>query len=275
MIRFIVDSTFGIKKDYAEKYNIKVVPLKITLDGQTMDGTEENWQTFYDRLSVSNDFPMTSQPNPGNFEDAINQVFDSEPDAEIIVMTIASNLSGTNNSANLAAKSFEGKKITVVDSRSACLGETILLEECVEMVENGASYDQILKEIPNLIGKIKQQFVPATMDYLKRGGRVGSLSAIVANILSIKPIFVYQDNSVTVTKKVFGLHKAITEMVAALPKKIKRLYVCYIKDTENVKKICDKITDVIGFDKIKLACAEPVFGSHVGIGAVGIATLEY
>ena len=166
MIRFIVDSTFGLKGDYVEKFNIKVVPLKITLDGETMNGTEENWERFYDKLSESKDFPMTSQPSPLDWEDAVNQVLSEDADAEIIIMTIASQLSGTNNSANLASKSFADKKVTVIDSKSACLGETVLLEECVEMAENGKSYEEILDAIPTLISKIKQQFVPQTLEYL-------------------------------------------------------------------------------------------------------------
>ena len=92
--------------------------------------------------------------------------------------------------------------------------------------------------------------------------------------MHIKPIFVYDNNSVTVTKKVFGMTKAISEMVAALPQKIKRCYVCYIKDNSLVQAICDKIKAVTGFEKPIVACVDPVFGSHVGIGAVGIATLE-
>ncbi len=274
MIRFIADSTFGLKSDYVEKFNIKVVPLKITLDGETMNGTEENWEKFYDKLSESKDFPMTSQPSPLDWEDAVNQIFSEDADAEIIIMTIASQLSGTNNSANLASKSFADKKVTVIDSKSACLGETVLLEECVEMAENGKSYEEILDAIPTLISKVKQQFVPQTLEYLKRGGRVGKLSAIVANTLHIKPIFVYENNGVTVTKKVFGMTKAISEMVAALPQKIKRCYVCYIKDNSLVQAICEKIKAVTGFENPIVACVDPVFGSHVGIGAVGIATLE-
>ncbi len=274
MIRFIVDSTFGLKSDYVKKYNIKVVPLKVTLDGETINGTEENWAKFYDKLEESKDFPMTSQPSPQDFEDAINEIFSEDDKAEIILMTIASQLSGTNNSANLAAKSFAEKKVTVIDTKSASFGETILLEECVEMAENGQTYEEILAAIPELIGKIKIQFVPQSLEYLKRGGRVGKLSAVVANTFHVKPIFVYHDNSVVVPKKVFGMTKAISEMVAALPQKIKRCYVCYIKDNSLVKAICDKVASVTGFLNSLVAWVDPVFGSHVGIGAVGIATLE-
>ncbi len=275
MIKFIVDSTFGLSDEYVKQHDIKVVSLKLILDNEVMDGGgEENWKKFFNKLSKTKSFPTTSQPSPQDFEDAIKSILSKDKDAEIIIMTIASYLSGTYNGANLAVQQFANNKITVVDSKSACLAEKILLEECVERVENGCTVKELLNELPTLQEKTKIQFIPQTMEYLKRGGRVGKLSAVIADILKIKPVFEFKNNLITVKKKVLGLGKGIMEMISALPKNIKRLYVCYIHDDVNVPKICEKLKAVRGIENPNVECVDPVFGCHVGIGAIGIATME-
>ena len=275
MIRFVVDSTFGISEEYKQQHNIKVTNLKLILDEKvTEEGGVPEWQEFYSRLEKSKGFPTTSQPSPQEFIDNINEIFKEDKDAEIFVLTIASYLSGTFNGASLAVKEFEDKKVTVIDTKSACVAERIFLEELVDLAESGKTYDELLGIIPTLQEKIKIQFIPQTMEYLKRGGRVGKLSAAVADILKIKPIFEFRNNVINITKKVIGLGKGISEMLQNVPQKFKKLYVCYIHDDSNVQKIVEKVKNVLKIQNPIVSPVDPVFGSHVGIGAVGIATLE-
>ncbi len=275
MVKFVVDSTFGLTDDYVKQHDIKVVSLKLVLDDEVLDGAgEENWRIFFDKLANTKSFPTTSQPSPQDFEDAISEIYLQDKDAGVIVLTIASCFSGTYNGACLASKAFEGKKLAVVDSKCASLAEKLLLEECVERVENGATFEEILELIPTLQQKTKIQFIPETMEYLKRGGRVGKLSAVIADVLKIKPVFEVKNNIITVTKKVLGLGKGIVEMIANIPKNVKRLYVCYIHDNANVSRICERLKSVLNIENPKIECVDPVFGCHVGIGAIGIATME-
>ncbi len=275
MVKFVVDSTFGVTDSYAREHDIKVVSLKLLLDDVSYDGGgEENWKKYFDALANTKSFPISSQPSPQDFEDAINSIYAKDENAEVVVLTIASCFSGTYNGAVLAGKSFEGKKLAIVDSKCASLAEKLMLEELVEYAEKGATFEDVLQLIPTLQEKIKIQFIPETMEYLKRGGRVGKLSAVIADVLKIKPVFEVKNNVVTVTKKVIGLGKGIAEMISSIPKNVKKLYVCYIYDNVNVKRICDRIKEVFKIDNPKVECVDPVFGSHVGIGAIGIATLE-
>lgn len=275
MIRFIVDSTFGLDEDYIKKHNIKVTNLKLILNDEVMEEEgESQWNVFYDKLKNSKSFPSTSQPSPQEFIDNINQIYKEDKDAEIFVLTIASYLSGTFNGATLAVKEFTDKKIAVIDSKCACVGERIFAEELIELAENGKSYDEILEIIPKLQQNIKIQFIPQSMEYLKRGGRIGKLAGTVADILKIKPVFEFKNNIINIRKKVLGLGKGITEMILNIPKKFKKLYVCYIYENVNVEKICEKIKQLLNIENPKVLPVDPVFGSHVGIGAIGIATLE-
>lgn len=277
MIKLIVDSTFALEKNYAEEKDIEVVSLKLTLDDKTTDeGFSDSWGDFYSRLKASKGFPITSQPNPQAFMDAINRTYSKDADAEIIILTISQALSGTVNSARIASEEFPGKTIAVIDSENASVCGRIMVEEIVNCIEEGKTFTEITSQIiPALKENLKIDFVPASMEYLKRGGRVGKLSATIASILKIKPIFNFSKGLVSVTRKVLGMGKAISDLVMLLPQKIKKLYVCYIADSSEAEKLEEKLSQK-GIKWDGVCDTGPVFGSHVGPGAIGLASLaEY
>ncbi len=277
MIRLIVDSTFGISQKYAKENNIEVVNLKMILGDEIYEeGFEDTWGAFYEKMKTSKLFPTTSQPSPQDFMNAINKVLSEDENAEILILTISSALSGTINSATIAANSFENKRIVAHDSRQAATCGRMLTEEVVKHIKNGISFDDLLALLPKIESSLAIQFVPDTMDALKRGGRIGTLGATLANILKIKPLFKFSDGKLTIQKKVLGLTKAITDAISLLPKKLKKLYVCYIYDKVNVPKITEKLKQMLGLENVEEVGLEPVFGVHVGIGAIGLASLaEY
>lgn len=276
MIRFIVDSTFGIEEDYAKTHNIEIVNLKLVLEGRvTEEGFEKDWQEFYERLKASKAFPTTSQPSPQDFTDAIEKIIKEDSDAEIVILTISSALSSTVNSARLGAEGFEGKKIAVIDSGEATACQRLMLEELVEAAQKGLTFEEMPALVEELQEKLSIYFVPSTMEYLKRGGRIGVLSATLASILQIKPIFRFKKGAISITKKVLGFGRALKEMTELVSKKIKKLYICYIHDKTNIDLLVQKVKQVLGFENFQLVSVSPVFGVHVGIGAVGLAALEY
>ena len=277
MIRFIVDSTFGISEDFAKQENIKVVRLKMTLDDVTVEeGYPDSWDSFYNKLQTSPNFPTSSQPSPQDFMDAIDEIYKEDANAEIFILTIAERLSGTINSAKLAASSYPGKKIVAIETGAVCACSVMMLEEMLEMAKNGLSFDEIAGKAEAIKANLEIQFVPATMEYLKRGGRVGKLSAVLLDVLKIKPIFVFKNNEISVTKKVLGIAKAISEAISALPVKIKKVSACFIYDKTNVELLMKKLKEKFHNLKVQLFPVSPMFGVHVGIGAVGISTLaEY
>lgn len=276
MIRFIVDSTFGIEENYAKTHSVEIVNLKLILEGQvTEEGFERDWQEFYDRLKSSKAFPTTSQPSPQDFTDAIDNIILKDPEAEIVILTISSALSSTVNSARLGAEGFEGRKIAVIDSGEATACQRLMLEELVEATEKGMTFEEIPAFIETLQEKLCIYFVPSTMEYLRRGGRIGLLSATLASILQIKPIFKFKKGVISITKKVLGFGRALKEMAELVSKKLKKLYICYIHDKTNIDHLVQKVKQVLGFENLQIVSVSPVFGVHVGIGAVGLAALEY
>ena len=276
MIHFLIDSTFGITDEWAKANEVEIVDLKLILDGiTTNEGRLPEYEEFYTRLKNSTSMPTTSQPSPQDFFDKIDGIYQKDKDAEIIIITIASALSGTFNGAHLVLEHYKNKKIAIIDSQTASVGCRILLEELVELRDRGENFEYIVEKSNEIIAKIELQFIPETLEYLKRGGRVGNLAATIANLLKIKPIFNFSRNKSTIPKKAIGLNKAISDMISAIPKKLNKLYICYIHDKINVPKLMSKIKDKLGLDNVEAVPVSPVFGSHVGIGAFGVAALSY
>ena len=274
MIRLIVDSTFGVTEEYAKKHNIEVVSLKVVFkDATYSEGFQDNWPMLYEKMEAEKIIPTTSQPSPQDFMDSIDKIYSDDENAEILILTIANSLSGTINAATIAANSYEGKTIVARDSSQAATCGRILTEEVVEHIENGISFNDLLELLPKIENSLKIQFVPHTMENLKRGGRIGTLSATVASILKIKPVFKFEGGKVFVTKKVLGLQRAIADMISMLPKQLKKLYVCYIHDKINLQSILDKLKSTLNITDVECVNLDPVFGAHVGIGAIGLASL--
>ena len=111
MIRLIVDSTFGLPKKFAEENNIQVVNLKMIFGEEIFDeGFEDSWPVFYEKMKNSKIWPTTSQPSPAEFIDAIDKIYNQDKDAEILILTISSALSGTINAATIAKKQLPKQK---------------------------------------------------------------------------------------------------------------------------------------------------------------------
>ncbi len=274
MIKFVTDSTSCVSSEYAKKHNISVVSLTTTIDNYSIaEGFEPSWGPFYQKLKESKNFPKTSQPTPQEFEAVYESAFKADPNAEIIVLTISTSLSGTYNSARLAADSVNPNRIHVIDSGANCQSILLFLEELVALAQSGKTAKEIVEASHEIRNKVCITFVPQTMEYLKRGGRIDLLSATIASVLNIKPILTFKDGKLTNTKKCLGMQKAITELISEVPSTVKKLYVCYIHEAGDwLQKTLEKARNAFSHLTIgEPLNIGPVVGSHIGIGAVGIA----
>lgn len=275
MIKLVVDSTSCISREYAQENDIKVVNLTTTIDDYTIaEGYSDNWDLFFEKVKTSKNFPKTSQPTPAEFEEVYNQIFSQDVTADIIVVTISQSLSGTANSARLAAQNVNPNKIFIIDSGQTAQSELLVLEEIVELIKQGQTAQQIMDLAPSITSRACIQFVPQTMEYLKRGGRIDLISATIASVLNIKPILSFKEGDLKNTKKCLGMQKAINEMVAEVPKLFKKIYVCYIHEAgEWLNKLILKVNQTFNLNIVEAKQIGPVVGSHVGIGSIGIAYL--
>lgn len=211
-IKIIVDS--GCDMAGSESPYLKVVPLTISFgETQYKDGVTLSHKEFYEKLVVSDELPKTSQVPPYDFEEAIREVVDTGETP--IVITISSKLSGTYNSARIAASAFD-EKVYVVDSENVAIGEKILVQYALRMIEENMEAEEIVEELEKSKKKICLAALLDTLEYLRKGGRVSNVAGVVGGMLSIKPVVAIQNGEVVVLGKARGTkngNKQLTQQI--------------------------------------------------------------
>ena len=274
MVKFIVDSTFGLTREYVEQYDIKVVSLTVLIGSEEFEeGFHDSWPELYQKLSSNKGIGKTSQPSPDKYVKAIEQIYAEDEDSEIIIFTIADRLSGTIGSANVAVSQFEGKKIVAVNSGEAGPSALMFMREVVKAREDGATFEQILELAPDLQQRIAMQFIPASLTELARGGRVNKLLSCLGNILKLKPVFEFAKNDLCIYAKSIGFNRAAEAAISHLPEKIESIMLYYIGDDKYIAPLKEHLSRRLGITDVEVQPMCLVGGVHIGIGTVGIVTL--
>ncbi len=214
-IRICVDSASDIDLKTAQKYDIHLLPMTITINQkeykEAYDFTKEE---FYDLLPEGDEIPTTAQIPPFEFLDAIKAAYKDDV-TDLIIVTINSKASSTNNSAQLARQMFYNDmpdckmKITVVDSAaySACYGYPAL--QAAKMAKEGKPAEMILNYLEDFFSRLEIYFTVFDLKYAKKSGRIGGAAAIAGELLGIKPIMCLTGGDSVTTQKVRGLNKAM------------------------------------------------------------------
>lgn len=171
-VKIICDSTCDMSVQEAEKQGVTLVPLKTLIDGvEYLDGITITGEEFYEKLEKCKKLPTTSQVAPAEFEEQFRKYI--EAGDEIVVITMSGRLSGTAQSAHIAASEFEGR-VYVVDSENATLSERILLEYAIKLRDQGFSAKNMAEELERAKKKICLIARVDTLEYLMRGGRLSA-----------------------------------------------------------------------------------------------------
>ena len=203
-IRIIVDSTADLTPQVRER--VAVVPLTIHFgEEEFVDGVDITPRAFYEKLVTSKVLPSTSQASPYAFSAAFGQaVADGD---EVVAIVVSSKLSGTYQSALIAAEDYPGK-VHVVDSRNIALGLALLTEYALRLADEGRSAEEIAAEVEAARQRVRLMAVVDTLEYLHRGGRLSRTAAIAGGILSIKPVIALVDGEIKVLAKGRGNRQA-------------------------------------------------------------------
>ncbi|MDE6075399.1 MAG: DegV family protein, partial [Clostridia bacterium] len=206
MIKILVDTASDVEKNEAEELGVFLIPIKVRFgDQEYSDGINLTHGEFFEKLIESTELPQTSQINEFSWEESFKQL--TADGSEVIAITLSSKLSGTYSCAVKAAKKFGGK-VHVVDSIQACIGERILLQYAIRLVNAGRSAAEIAKELDDKKNKIQLLAVLDTLKYLRKGGRISSVTAIAGEMLSIKPVVSVTKGEVKLVGKAMGSKKS-------------------------------------------------------------------
>ena len=198
-VRIIVDSSTDVSEKYREK--IQFVPLTVRFgDREYLDGVELSKHQFYEMLVESDVLPTTSQATPAAFAEYLESVASAGDSA--VVITLSSKLSGTYQSAVLAAEDYPN--IYVVDSQSVAIGTGVLAQYAVELAQQGMGAEEIAQVLTQQREKVCVVALLDTLEYLKKGGRISKTVAFAGGMLNIKPVVTVQDGAVALIGKARG-----------------------------------------------------------------------
>lgn len=202
MVKIITDSTADFTAAEAAELGIDIVHLRTRFgDEEYIDGVDITPHQFYEKLVESDVLPTTSQPSPAEFEAAFASAL--EEAGEVVAITISSALSGTYQSAVIAAEAF-GDRVRVVDSLSASIGEQVIVRRAAQLAAEGLSAAELAGRIEAERGDVCVLALLDTLEYLKRGGRISAAAAFAGGVLSIKPVVTLRDGAVALVGKARG-----------------------------------------------------------------------
>lgn len=271
-VRIYIDSSADTTAAVREKCT--VVPLTVRFgEEEFTDGITIDYKLFYKKLAECPDLPTTSQPTPAAFA-AVYEEAVSAGD-QVVVVTISSKLSGTYQSASIAAMDYPDS-VYVVDSMNAAIGTGILAELGLNLAESGMSAADIAQQLTEERKNIRLYAMVDTLEYLKRGGRISKTVAFAGELLSIKPIITVQDGVVEMVGKARGAKQGNLQLSKlALNAGVdfsKPLLLGFtgLSDTA-LNTYIEGSSDVWGDHPVNTAAIGSVIGTHVGPGAVAMA----
>lgn len=274
-VRIVTDSTADIPADVAEKLGITVVPLTVFFGEEAfLDGVELDNAGFYRKLQSSKDLPRTSQPAPAMFQEAYTRLIDEGADG-ILSVHLSSKLSGTYQAARTASESLPASArqipIEVIDSKSISVGMSRAIMLAAEEARQGQDLNAIKLHALDQLARTHILAVLDTLEYVKRGGRIGGARAMLGNMLSVKPIVGLKDGEVVPVEQPRTRSKAYARVAQLLAEQGKIEHVSIAESSEDVgHQLADAIKTTYRGD-LPIYRLGAVLGTHTGPGTAAIA----
>ena len=276
----MTDSTADLPQNLIRKWNISVVPLYVNFkksncpnDVESLrDGLDINADVFYERLKSSSYIPSTSQPTVDDFLQQYRLLFRYHE--RIVSIHISSKLSGTINSALLARAQLDcPEKVNIVDSGLASMGLGLAVIAGAQAATKGLSSKDILQKIHETCSQTYIYFMVDTLEYLKKGGRIGKAQALLGTLLSVRPILSIRDGEIYPLERVRTKRKSIERLATLVldGDPFGKLCLMYNTNREDVTKLENTLASSVVENEIIISRIGPVIGTHCGPGLVGVA----
>lgn len=273
-IRIVTDSASDISN--GERNDVTVVPLKLRFgDEEFMDGVDISHKEFYEKLVETETLPITSQATPYDYENVYKEA--AAAGDTLIVITLSSKLSGTYQSAVIAAADYDN--IYIVDSENVTIGEHVLVELALRLKDSGMAAEDIAERLEREKKKIRLVALLDTLEYLKKGGRISKTAAAAGSLLSIKPVIAIENGEVVMLGKARGSRHGNNLLVGKIKEsggidfdKPHILGYTGLSDALLRKYIADSEALWRGeVDSLEITTVGAAIGTHVGPGAIAVA----
>ncbi|MEA3408368.1 MAG: DegV family protein [Chloroflexota bacterium] len=273
-IAIVSDSTAGLSDEYVERHHISIVPLYINMnDKMYREGIDMGPEEFYKRLPHSDPLPKTSQPSAGDFREVYSRL-EAEGVEGILSVHLSSKISGTINSATLAAKEVD-VPVEIVDTQSAAAAHLLAVEVGVKAVESGADLAEAAKAMRDVLGAQKTLFVVDTLEYLYKGGRIGGAAALMGSLLQFKPLLYFRDGEIDALERVrtsSRAYKRMAEVMAEWMGEDEPLEVVVMEAgcPERLADLAASMKESLTIARLRESAVPAVLGAHAGDGTVGV-----
>lgn len=270
-VAIVTDSTADLASQLVKARGITVVPLTLNFEGRSLlDGVEIRPSEFYRKLPNATTHPTTSQPSPGRFAEAYTELL-NDHDA-IVSIHISERLSGTYASAVQGAEMIDASRVHVIDSQLVSMSLGLLTLAATEMAAQGFDAAAVAERITQMRDQVQTYFSVATLEFLRRGGRIGRASAMLGSVLQVKPVLCIRDGLVTPLERVRTFDRALNRVVELTRDVNRGKGLCVIvghadaeSDAERVARELEPVTETLMIQPLG-----PVVGAHAGPGVVGV-----
>lgn len=278
-VRIVTDSTSDLSAELRAAYGIEMVPLTVHFGPESyLDAVEMDSQAFWAKLASSPHHPKTAQPAPGDFLEVFKRIH-AEGD-EILAILISANLSGTLNSAQIAAQMLPEAKITIVDTKSVSLGLGMVAIEAAKLAKAGKSVAEIAPVIQGICDRLNIFFTLDTLEFLQKNGRIGKAQALLGGLLGIKLILqVDKDGFVAPADKVRGKSKVLARTLEMMQERVPagrtiRLAALHTMAEEEARAWVEEVKKLYQVESVLIGPIGPVVATNAGPGTIGLVFYE-
>jgi DegV family protein with EDD domain len=280
-VAFVIDTTQYLPQEVIDRHGFSLVPLYVNWDGRTdRESDLGDYGAFYDFLQSGGDLPSTSQPSVGDFLAVYEPLI--EDGADILSIHLSGDISGTVATAGQARQALveQGvapERIRVMDSRTGCAGHGLMAIAADNAVKGGGDLERAAEAAQALRDEMRILFAVDTLEYLRRGGRIGSAQAWIGSALKIKPILSIEGEILPV-ERVRTHGRALERLVQEMREKRELgadvYFIQHVRAPETAERLVERGREVFGKDPEVISEIGPVIGTHTGPGLIGVCCLR-
>jgi DegV family protein with EDD domain len=270
-IAIVTDSTADLPSQLTRTRAITVVPLTLNFEGRSLlDGVDIRPSEFYRKLPNATTHPTTSQPSAGRFAEAYAELLTDHSD--VISIHISEKLSGTYASAVQGAEMTDSKRVHVIDSQLVSMSLGLITLAASEMVSRGDGASSIVDRVNAMREQVQTYFSVATLEFLRRGGRIGRASAMLGSVLQVKPVLCIRDGLVTPLERVRTFDRALNRVVELTREVDRGKGLCVIVGHADAEADAERVARELepNCETLMIQPLGPVVGAHAGPGVVGV-----
>ncbi len=275
-VKLVTDSTADIDRQTLDRLDISVVPLSIHFPDESFVDGQVPLDYFYNKLKESPTIPTTSQPPQGLIQTLFERLITKGHD--IVAIFLSSKISGTYETALAAKLAIEDKysnaKIGIVNSLNTAMAVGYPIMEAADQAGQGKTFEEVYDMAQQLVQRMRLYFIPATFEYMLKGGRIGNAAALVGSVLDIKPVLYFNNGITSVAKKVRTTRRAIKHLLSLLDTDAKSfglraVIIQHINNLAQAQKLAGFIAERYGLTA-PIVPVGPIVGLHSGPGVIAI-----